>query len=83
MAVFKFSCPFCRESLEAKDEWRGKLTQCPECGKNLVVPLISKVDYDEFDAIEVLKDIKYSEVKDALNSIDINNITISIIGDGE
>lgn len=50
MAVFKFSCPFCRESLEAKDEWRGKLTQCPECGKNLVVPLISKVDYDEFDA---------------------------------
>ena len=50
MAVFKFPCPFCRESLEANDEWRGKLTQCPECGKNLVVPLISKVDYDEFDA---------------------------------
>ncbi len=41
------------------------------------------LDYDEFDAIEVLKDIKYNEVKEALSSIDINNITISIIGDGE
>ncbi len=39
------------------------------------------LEYDEFDAIEVLKDIKYEEVKEALNSIDTNNISISIIGE--
>ncbi len=36
-------------------------------------------DYDEYFCIEVLRDITEEEIRNALNSIDINNATISII----
>ena len=49
MVIFDFSCPHCGTTLEAKDEWRGRVTQCPECKKNITVPLVKKVDYEALE----------------------------------
>lgn len=39
----------------------------------------SRLEYDEFDCIRVLRDITADEVREALNSIDLDNISISIV----
>lgn len=40
-------------------------------------------DYDEFDCIDILRDITFDEVRDALNSIDLNNSSLSIVKSNE
>lgn len=41
------------------------------------------LDFDEFDCIEILRDITFDEVKEALCSIDLNNTSISIVNSNE
>lgn len=43
----------------------------------------ARLGYDEFDCIEMLRDITAEEIKEALNSIDISNRAISIIQKGK
>lgn len=33
-----FSCPKCKQDLEADEGWAGKEIQCPSCGTTLTVP---------------------------------------------
>lgn len=37
MSMFLFSCPFCKQKIEAQTEWIGKQAQCPYCGKTVVI----------------------------------------------
>ncbi len=37
MATFKFRCVFCRQKIEAQDEWDGMFAECPSCGKRIEV----------------------------------------------
>ncbi len=41
------------------------------------------LDYDEFDCIEALSDITHDEIKEALASIDLTRISVSIVGNGK
>jgi len=38
MSDFKFNCHYCNQSLEASEELRGELVNCPECGEKIEVP---------------------------------------------
>lgn len=38
MADFKFQCSFCGQTLEAKSEWAGERTECPNCHKQFDIP---------------------------------------------
>ncbi|MEI8064556.1 MAG: hypothetical protein WCH84_10900, partial [Verrucomicrobiota bacterium] len=38
MGDFTFSCPHCKQSLEASDEMRGQLVDCPTCKKPIEIP---------------------------------------------
>jgi len=55
-----------------------------DSGEDLTATMASNafLDYDEFDCIEVLKDIGYDEVKNVLCSVDTENSTLSIIQKG-
>jgi hypothetical protein len=33
-----FSCPSCKQELEADDSWAGKEIQCPSCGATFTIP---------------------------------------------
>ena len=45
MKKFTFTCPHCATRCEAEESWRGMLTECPECGQAIKIPLKSVVDY--------------------------------------
>lgn len=34
---FDFCCPYCKSKLEAEDDWEGKISDCPSCGKQLII----------------------------------------------
>lgn len=34
-----FACPFCKIHIKADDDMRGRMYDCPSCGRNIVVPL--------------------------------------------
>ena len=34
---FDFRCPYCKTKLEAEDDWEGKISACPSCGKQLII----------------------------------------------
>ena len=55
-----------------------------DSGEDLVTAMATcaHLDYDEFDSIEMLRDVTAEEIKQALKSIDINNHSISIIRKG-
>ncbi len=44
---------------------------------------MASLDYDEFDCIEILRDITAAEIKEAIDSIDTSNRAISIIQKGK
>lgn len=37
MGTFKFRCVFCRQKIEAQDEWDGMFAECPSCGRQIEV----------------------------------------------
>lgn len=37
MGTFKFRCVFCRQKIEAEDEWDGMFAECPGCGRRIEV----------------------------------------------
>lgn len=37
MGTFKFRCVFCRQKIEAQDEWDGMFAECPGCGRQIEV----------------------------------------------
>jgi len=37
MGTFKFRCVFCRQKIEADDEWDGMFAQCPNCGRQIEI----------------------------------------------
>ena len=37
MGSFKFKCVFCRQKIEAEDEWSGMFAQCPNCGRQIKI----------------------------------------------
>ena len=41
MADFKFSCPHCKQSLEAEDDMRGQAVSCPACNGQIQVPSLA------------------------------------------
>lgn len=55
-----------------------------DSGEDLTAAMASNafLNYDEFDCIEVLRDISYNEVKEVLCSVDTENSTLSIIQKG-
>ncbi len=44
MGSFKFRCIFCRQKMEAQDDWEGLFTECPSCSRQIEI----RRD-DEFD----------------------------------
>ena len=38
MEKFTFECPECKTVLEAEKEWINTQTECPECGKGIIIP---------------------------------------------
>ncbi len=55
-----------------------------DLGEDIVSAMAAnaRLDFDEFDCIEILRDIKPEEIKAALLSIDLKNISISIVRKG-
>ncbi|MDR0932287.1 MAG: hypothetical protein LBM70_04615 [Victivallales bacterium] len=37
MATFKFRCVFCRQKIEAKEEWLGMFAECPSCHRQIEI----------------------------------------------
>jgi|GEM_PF-2516757 len=37
MGTFKFRCVFCRQRIEAQDEWDGMFAECPGCGRRIEI----------------------------------------------
>ncbi len=37
METFKFRCVFCRQKIEAQEEWDGMFAECPSCGKRIEI----------------------------------------------
>lgn len=37
MATFKFHCPHCGQPIEADDRLKNQISQCPTCGKNIII----------------------------------------------
>lgn len=37
MGTFKFRCVFCRQKIEAENEWDGMFTECPGCGRRIEI----------------------------------------------
>jgi hypothetical protein len=35
--MFKFNCPYCRQPIEAEDEWIGQVAECPNCGQSIEI----------------------------------------------
>lgn len=56
-----------------------------DSGEDLTSVAVSNAffDFDEFDCIDILRDVTYDEVYDALHSIDLNNSSISIVKSNE
>jgi DNA-directed RNA polymerase subunit RPC12/RpoP len=42
MAEFTFTCPSCKQDLEADDSFRGQTVACPQCGSSITVPSCQK-----------------------------------------
>ena len=38
MAEITFSCPGCRQELEAPEEMAGEIVECPNCQKQITIP---------------------------------------------
>lgn len=36
---FDFKCPHCQAAVTAEREWQGMNTECPSCGKQIVIPV--------------------------------------------
>lgn len=56
-----------------------------DSGEDLTAVAVSNAfyDYDEFDCIDILRDISFDEVKNALCSIDLSNTSLSIVKSNE
>ena len=37
METFKFRCVFCRQKIEAQEDWDGMFAECPSCGKRIEI----------------------------------------------
>ena len=37
MSEFQFNCPECNSLIQAEEEWRGQKSQCPVCGKEIII----------------------------------------------
>ena len=37
MAAFKFRCVFCRQKIEAQEEWIGMFAECPDCHRRIEI----------------------------------------------
>ena len=35
--MFTFTCPFCRQEIEAEEVWIGQVAECPYCGKQVEI----------------------------------------------
>lgn len=48
MSEFQFNCPECNSLIQAEEEWRGQKSQCPVCGKEIIIqPKIELKTIDE------------------------------------
>ena len=43
--IYKLKCFFCKKQIEVEGEFRGEIIRCPECNKELAIP-ISAIDED-------------------------------------
>ncbi len=90
-ALVKAEIEYRKENFFTKEQFlREKKAAYAECitlfdsGEDLTATMASNafLEYDEFDCIEVLKDITYDEVWEMLRSVDTENCTLSIIQKG-
>ncbi|MBE6399554.1 MAG: hypothetical protein E7041_05355 [Lentisphaerae bacterium] len=58
---FDFQCPHCQAAVMADREWQGMNTECPSCGKQIVIPTCEKQI-----VIPVLKENKIKKIKSFL-----------------
>ncbi len=80
--TFMFSCPYCKQKLEAEDELIGKMLECPACGKTITVnkeyeDKINSGNLEDNISTENKKEQNLKKTVTEFNQINNQNGTIS------